>query len=158
MIVTIEVDDRATQRALSGMLLRGTDFSGPFRSKAQRLMEKGFAINFMTEGAATGHPWPPREQPYPWPPLMQTGKMFRSFVQLRGFPNTVGPLWATFGSDSKIAWYHQEGTRHMPARPPGEVPEHTYTQIGDALAEHIIGTEDVSGGFRTLRSMRSLFK
>lgn len=99
---------------------------------AERVREATQAIvreNFETEGAASGHPWPPlkastvldrrRKGFPPRPILVRTGRLKRS-ATLPGsesvFRSTNDSV--TVGTSVSYARFHRTGTRHLPRRDP----------------------------------------
>lgn len=119
--VRIDVDDRDAQKYLNSMNDRGEDFRPLFR-KAEKELSKAYTKNFLTNGSLVGG-WKPLDKQYgSWKSrnypgastLIQSGKLFRS---IRRFSvREIGKRTATFGTDVKVAKFHQYGTWSMPER------------------------------------------
>ena len=105
------------------------DHTEAFEQIAEDFRES-VARQFSTEGRAEGTPWLPRKragavrlpraQPRGEPPLLiHSGTLLRSLT-VPGAPGSVEELAERsllLGTRVPYARYHQEGTRHLPARP-----------------------------------------
>ena len=136
--LSIEVNDAAAQRMLTGMIRRSQSFIRVF-DFARELLEDANAMNFSTGGLPVGG-WAPRrgEMEYGWAPLVRTGRLAGSLTNLHGPPNVITPTWAEFGTDVEYAKFHQYGTTRMPARKIVFEPYGFAEEIGEAAASHIV--------------------
>lgn len=143
--VTVKGVNRVNLR-LAKMAERATDF-GPVFRWAQRELEKANRDNFRSRGASSGHPWMPLDDEYarwklahhgPKPPLVIDGRLFKEVTFLRGPPNSIGKLTATFGTDLPYAKFHQAGTRDMPARKIIFVPKLFSQRLSERMAKYIV--------------------
>lgn len=103
---------------------RAKDFRPVFK-EIRKDLEELWSNNFLENGLPSGG-WKPLDAEYgSWkavhfpgrPPMIRSGELFRSLSDLRGTPNEIGLMRATFGTDIKYADFHQTGTKNMPARP-----------------------------------------
>ncbi len=108
---------------------------------------------FATHGAYLGKPWKPLKPEYlQWKikngysrkTLMQTGAMRLSFVSRPVAIEKYYKKSAVFGSDNRLAPYHQYGTfrngkRAIPPRPIMYKNRQTVRAVKSILADHIAG-------------------
>ncbi|HAF44997.1 MAG TPA: hypothetical protein DCK83_08695 [Gallionellaceae bacterium] len=83
---------------------------------------------FQSEGSRAGG-WAPlspayaarKAQEWPGRPILQRRRVLMRTLTVKGEPGQIRRLTTesmTLGTSHKAARFHQEGTRHMPARPP----------------------------------------
>lgn len=135
--IHIEVDAEEALRMLENMKLRATNFK-PIFWYAQKELEIANAANFTSNGLPVGG-WAPRqgESSYGWPLMRRTGKLFQSLTSLRGAPNNIDRMEATFGTNVEYAKFHQRGTFHMPKRQVVFEPPLFARRLGVAAAEYV---------------------
>ena len=109
-------------------------------------LRKHWPENFTANGLPVGG-WAPLDAEYgAWkaahypgaPPLVQTGQLFKSLSELRGSPNDIGRLRATFGTDIEHAKFHQMGTSKMPKRQIIYEPAEAQSRWGNWIADYIV--------------------
>jgi len=115
-MIRMEIDCDAARviARLEAMSVRSKTFRPVFRW-ARSELEKANAENFTTGGLPVGG-WDPRKRDYAWPLMRRSGKLFNSLTNLRGNPNVVTDMVATFGTNVEYAKFHQYGTSKMAAR------------------------------------------
>jgi len=124
-MISLDIDMHASgaMRRLAAMKTRAQNFA-PVFLQAQKELEAANAANFASAGGASGG-WNPldpgyaawKATRYPGAPIMvQTGRLFRSLVNLSGPPSFIRGTEAQFGTSVRYAKFHEYGTRHMPRR------------------------------------------
>lgn len=110
-------------RMLDETLDRARDFKPVFK-KIRKDLEQLWKQNISASGLPSGG-WAPLDAEYAsWKskhfpgttPMFRSGALFRSLSSLRGKPNEIGRMSATFGTNIKYAEFHQSGTKNMPSR------------------------------------------
>lgn len=131
---------------LTKMAERAQDFAPVFRW-AQRELEQANRDNFRSRGATSGEPWMPLDDEYarwklahhgPKPPMVLSGRLFRDVTWLKGPPNSIGRLTATFGTNLPYAKFHEAGTRDMPARNIMFVPRLFAQRLSERMGKYIV--------------------
>lgn len=135
--ISIEVDAAETIQMLENMKLRSTNFK-PIFWYAEKELKLANAANFTSSGLPVGG-WAPRdgESSYAWPLMIRTGKLFQSLSTLRGAPNNIDRMEATFGTNVEYAKFHQFGTRNMPKRQVVFEPPLFAKRLGVAAAKYV---------------------
>lgn len=135
--IDVDVDTKRAVVALKAMEDRAEDLS-PVFEKARERLEQANRANFTSNGLPVGG-WSPRTRDYAWPLMRKTGKLFRSLSNLRGAPNEIGPRSARFGTNVEYAKFHQDGTRHMPARMVVFDPPGFSRWVAEEIENHVVG-------------------
>lgn len=123
VIIVAREDLEEPQGYLKDIKDRTGDFRYIFEKMRDDLSDQ-WKRNFTTNGSLVGG-WRPLDKEYgAWksvhfpgaPPMIRTGRLFRSVSDLRGAPNEINKMSATFGTDIKYADFHQYGTKNMAKR------------------------------------------
>jgi len=96
--------------------------------KASFDLYRTLSSEFQSEGSRAGG-WAPlspayaarKAQEWPGRPILQRRRVLMRTLTVKGEPGQIRRLTTesmTLGTSHKAARFHQEGTRHMPARPP----------------------------------------
>lgn len=117
---------------------------------ARTELEEAYADNFATNGLPVGG-WSPLDPKYAaWkagtfpgrPTMVRSGALFQSLTTLRGAPNVVGNMEATFGTSVRYARFHQDGTFRMPKRrvlfEPPTFAKRLAMKVGDWVANGVM--------------------
>lgn len=131
---------------------RRADNLKPVFEFARDELRKANSANFSGGGLPAGG-WKPLDAQYgAWkavhfpgaPPMVQTGKLFRDLVTLRGSENVITENYAQFGTSVEYAKFHQYGTRKMAPRKIVFEPAGFSSDVGGYAAAYIIEGETVS--------------
>lgn len=145
-IVVVATEDLEEVRDyLDDIKERTEDFRHVFRRMRDDL-EDQWKKNFLTNGSLVGG-WAPLDKEYAaWKsvhfpgatPMIRTGKLFRSLADLRGAPNEINKMSATFGTNIKYAEFHQYGTKNMAKREVVFEPFNFAQKWTDVAADYIM--------------------
>ncbi len=122
------------------------DYTAPLKDAADVAQDRTLG-SFAAESDPDGRPWAPvkpeterRKKRGRYgrigarSVLRDTDAMYLSF--LNSDVEQVTPTSLSWGSDDPKAWFHQEGTSKMPARPMVGLTEGDMGKIDDAIADH----------------------
>lgn len=140
MRVQIHIEKDEVENALEEMQKATMDLRPVFR-KAEKDLADIYTRHFATNGSGK---WKPLDAEYgSWksanypgrPTLVQSGNLFRTIrkFNVREINNTS----ATFGTDAKVAKFHQYGTWSMPKREIIFEPPMFAKKLALDIAEHI---------------------
>jgi len=147
----VKVDIDEAHDRLEAMKDRMKNFNPVFRWGASRL-ERAFSQNFTMMGALSAAAmvkgmWPPldpayaarKAQKFPGAPMMvMTGRLWGDVSNLANSPkNVLSDMEAEYVVDNRIARFHQDGTRNMPARPIVFVPRDFDREIGEKIIQYV---------------------
>lgn len=140
MRVQIHIDKTDAENALENMQKAVKDLRPVFR-KAEKDLSDIYTKHFTTNGSGR---WKPLDAEYgAWksanypgrPTLVQTGKLFRT---IRKFSvREINRTSASFGTDAKVAKFHQYGTWSMPKREIIFEPPLFAQKLARDIADHI---------------------
>ena len=71
-------------------------------------------------------------------PLIDTGNLWRSVGAGTDAINEVGQHHMEYGTNVKYAHFHQDGTKHIPARPFLGITDKQVQQFEDVLVKHVL--------------------
>lgn len=126
--------DRETVAKLQKMKGTLIDWSTEFNSAGDMMKDYFENSVFETEGGIFQHRWAPLKKNYDfWKRSAFPGKgiLERTGSMRHGWTKLVTPQKLELSNDSKIAVYHQLGTRNMPSRPLIIVDDGLKNKIGD---------------------------
>jgi hypothetical protein len=146
--ITVKVDSKGVQDRIDGLHDRAHNMR-PVLHWAGNHLERALGENFTTMGAMSAAAmlrggWPPLTPRYgAWkmahfpgePTLVQTGGLFAAVTHL---DDDITDLHASYSVDSRIAKFHQYGTRHMVARPIVFVPRDFDRDLGKKAGTYIM--------------------
>ena len=140
-MITITVDTSQLDKRLS-------DFPARMAAAQKRALEyigqkvASRATQAFRSPSLRPSPWEPRKSGGNHPLLIKSGALRQSISwKLEGTDTVV------IGSDKKYAIYHQEGTKHMPARPFFPIDKYGQLTILGTITKRVgeIYAEEVSG-------------
>lgn len=140
-------------RDLGAMRRRAANMA-PIWPKVGRKVRDAFRQQFAGEGARFGDKWSPlrpnyalwkRRRGYKGGILVRQGDMRKGFISSPMDIERYSGSKAEFGSSSKIAQYHQDGTRRgLPPRPivTDQMVAYLSDQLVEAAAERLVSARD----------------
>ena len=140
-MITVTVDTSQLDKTLS-------DFPARMATAQKRALEyigqkvASRATQAFRSPSLRPSPWEPRKSGGNHPLLIKSGALRQSISwKLEGTDTVV------IGSDKKYAIYHQEGTKHMPARPFFPIDKYGQLTILGTITKRVgeIYAEEVSG-------------
>jgi phage gpG-like protein len=140
MRIQVHIDNDEVTEALENMGDAITDLRPVFR-KAEKDLADIYTKHFATNGGGT---WKPLDAEYgAWKsihypgriPLVQSGNLFRT---IRKFTvREINKRNAVFGTDAKVAKFHQYGTWSMPKREIIFEPPLFAKKLAEDISDHI---------------------
>lgn len=140
MRIQVHVEKDEVENALEEMQKATMDLRPVFR-KAEKDLSDIYSKHFLSNGSGQ---WKPLDAEYgAWKaanypgraPLIMSGKLFRT---IRKFSvREIKPTSASFGTDAKVAKFHQYGTWSMPKREIIFEPPLFARKLARDIAEHI---------------------
>ena len=121
----------------------------PVFNWAKRKLELANAENFAQAGLPSGG-WKPLSPRYgAWksrnfpgaPILFRSGKLFRSVTSFAAADTTINDTSASFSTSVEFAKFHQYGTSRMPARKVIFEPPRFARELGEEVAQYVVGGE-----------------
>lgn len=140
MRVQIHIEKDEVENALEEMQKATMDLRPVFR-KAEKDLSDIYTKHFSSNGSGKWKPLDPeygswKSVNYPGrPTLVQSGNLFRTIRKFN--VREINKTSATFGTDAKVAKFHQYGTWSMPKREIIFEPPFFAKKLAADIAEHI---------------------
>lgn len=140
MRIQVHVDKDEVENALEEMQKATMDLRPVFR-KAEKELSDIYTKHFTSNGSGR---WKPLDAEYgAWksvnypgrPTLVQSGNLFRTIRRFN--VREINRTSAIFGTDARVAKFHQYGTWSMPKREIIFEPPMFARKLADDIAEHI---------------------
>lgn len=138
--IQVEYDPDAAQRLIKKVEDAATHLKPVFK-KARTELAEIYTNHFLSNGSGT---WEPLDAEYgSWkasrypgaPTLVQSGALFESVSKLE--ISEINNMSARFGTDAKVAKFHQYGTWSMPKREIIFEPPRFAYELAEKIADHI---------------------